>query len=312
MFPKNPFKGSKYDIIKERKRFGLEHIKENEERSFWDKNFFFNKEEEAIKKWIEFEAKNLRDQQPKDVWERIEEEIKDKFIEDYKELKESEKEEIVNKLLKGEYQKLCPKYITVWLLFVLFILSIIGETAILIVQALMGGGFNPIILLYAGLLAVGGSLIGHFMGKFFTKKEAQQRGLYNPDEHSLTRWSWFLILGVALTLFVAFVRAFTDEGFDIQVFILTILLALVVAFFECLYEKEKDKREKAIQEQERALRIYASKRHKESLKRYRNEFYINISEKPEESIVDQNSQAKEHMDMLNHNRESQQNQNPQN
>lgn len=56
---------------------------------------------------------------------------------------------------------------------------------------------------------------------------------------------------------------------------------------------------------------FGFKKHKEILPTYIL-LYEEIVNKPKESVVNQNNQAKEHMDMLNHNRESQQNQNPQN
>lgn len=213
------FEGRDYDI--DQGRFQSIHIPKAKEDDIWKRDFYqeiFNIENKKIEEWI----KNVGPEKNKN-------EIETK-LKQFTEFLSGEKDKILKSFDKDEYRHMYQegKESNKYLIFL--ILSIIGETAILIVQSLMGGGFNPLILLYAGLLAVGGWLLGKVWANFSIKYEAQHKGVYDPTKHPSVFNLIYFILGVALTLFVAFVRAFTDEGFDIQVFILTILLALVVAF----------------------------------------------------------------------------------
>jgi hypothetical protein len=249
------FEGRDYDI--DQGRFQSIHIPKAKEDDIWKRDFYqeiFNIENKKIEEWI----KNVGPQKNKNEIETM--------LKQFTEFLSGEKDKILKSFDKNEYWHMYQegKESNKYLIFL--ILSIIGETAILIVQSLAGGGFNPVILIFAFLLALGGLGIGFFCGQIFRKKEAEQKGIYNPREDNLLLKHWLaLILGVVLTLFVAYVRGVTEEGFDIQVFILTILLALVVAFFEALLKNYLDKREFAMYEQIEALKIYASYKHEELL-----------------------------------------------
>lgn len=166
--------------------------------------------------------------------------------------------------LEAEFVKLKP---TKWL--ILLIIGIFMETAILVVQSAFAGGFNPVIILFAFMLAMGGILLGHSLGYFFFISELRRKGQSSVDEESKIPKSVFMaIIGIILILFVAYVRGFSDEGIDFEVFLLTIVLGLMVATLEGIRENTIIKREEILIYRKLELIKIATKKHCENLGSY--------------------------------------------
>lgn len=163
--------------------------------------------------------------------------------------------------LEAEFVKLKP---TKWL--ILLIIGIVMETAILVVQSVFAGGFNPVIILFAFMLAMGGILLGHSLGYFFFISELRRKGQSSAEEESKIPRSIFMaIVGIILILFVAYVRGMADEGIDFEVFFLTIVLGLMVATLEGVRENTVIKREEILIYRKLELLKIATKKHCENL-----------------------------------------------
>lgn len=166
--------------------------------------------------------------------------------------------------LKGEYQKLGP---TKWLIG--FIIAVLLETSILVIQSVSGGGFNPVILLFAGMLAIGGWMLGDSLGYFFYRNEAIKKGVNSRtiESKKLTHVVMGSI-GLILILFVASIRSFGDEGFYFDVFFITLILGVLVSALEGRRKLETMKRDEIIEFRIIQLKDLASAKHKNSLEQY--------------------------------------------
>lgn len=291
------FKGVEVDS-KKLERFNFTNLKPDEKDKIWDINCLFNKEVEHIKKYfrekileLSMLKGNLTKDEEKKFWEEKWKYIENQLEKTYLMNPDTIKKEEIEKA-KKHYKEQCPSVEKILVWRIVFWLSVIGETLILVVQGLAGGGFNLIILLFAFLLALGGWFCGNFLGAWFWQNNAEKTGTFNPKRDSISRMELFqLFLGVILILFVATIRAvFSTEstGIDFNsmyVFTLTIILGLVVAGTEgsCIYLKKK--RNWCLTNQEDALKMYASEQHADYLKKgvYRNEFFRLVEEIPKEN-----------------------------
>jgi len=151
-----------------------------------------------------------------------------------------------------------------------FVGIIAFETAILIFIGLsQGGGVNPMILVFAGLIFFGSFVTSLLFGDYFFEKEL---GRLSKFERScvLTTIERVIafVFGPILLFFVSGVRAigaYSLKG-KIIVFAVTSFLAFLAAFFEGEARKISKLNKWAIKQQAGALRKYASKLHCESAK----------------------------------------------
>ncbi|MEJ5172806.1 MAG: hypothetical protein WHT47_03755 [Hydrogenothermaceae bacterium] len=140
--------------------------------------------------------------------------------------------------LEEEYNKLNPKK---WL--IALIVGITLETSILIIQSIYGGGFNPVIIIFAFILAMGGILLGQLIGYFFFVSELRKRGQSSHHVESKTGMKIFIgVVGIILIGFISVLRALSDDGLDLGVLSLTVVLGLMVATLEGIREYNKEKR----------------------------------------------------------------------
>lgn len=166
--------------------------------------------------------------------------------------------------LEIEFSKLNPKK---WLF--LLILGIVMETSILVIQSAFSGGFNPVIILFAFLLATGGVMFGHSLGSFFFISELRRKGQSSAEEESgMIRDIFVAVIGVILILFVAWFRGVSDEGIDMEVVLLTVVLGSMVATLEGIRENtERKKKDILIYRRYELLKI-ATRKHCDSLAVY--------------------------------------------
>jgi len=116
----------------------------------------------------------------------------------------------------------------------LFIIGIVAEIIVFLVQAVLGGeGFNPIIILFGIFLGFGSFMFGYGLGKFMIVKRYKQAGVYEEKEKLLDYI--ILIFGLLVIFVIAIVRSglFLAEEFYVGVFIITIILGIIVGLFEC-------------------------------------------------------------------------------
>lgn len=277
---------------KELKRYEFSNLRPHEKNEIWKLDYLFIKENDHIKnryfkeKIQEYEQeKNRNEEFWNKKWEEIEKQLKDTYVMQGDEIIVDELE----KSKKNFYKQLCPSdgKILVWR--IAFCLSVIGETSILLVQGLLGGGFNPMILLFAGLLGLGGWLCGNFLGAWFWQNQVIKLGKFDPKTDSISTTEKFkLFVGGVLIIFVATVRAIfstesevTIDFNSIYIFTLTLILGLVVACTEGVVIYLKKKRDWSLSNQQSALKMYASKRHLELINdgSYRDEFFRLVREK---------------------------------
>ncbi|QER41754.1 hypothetical protein F1847_02930 [Thermodesulfobacterium sp. TA1] len=149
-----------------------------------------------------------------------------------------------------------------WL--ILFILGAIAEVVILLIQAILGGeGFNPFVLIYGGLLAVGSGLLGYGAAHLERIANERRAGVYKPKSKTELYFSIYapILIGIILILFVAAVRGLGDE-FDVRIFLFTVLLGLVVSFFEYKHIMVKKGQEDAFVYLKKKQLVLATQKHK--------------------------------------------------
>lgn len=258
----------------ELKRYTLENLKPGEDEKIWDEYCIYNLEKQhLLNKFFPYKCEQFLQTGDKNHidWEKIRAEIRANYVTEWD-------SEILSKLRDGFYRKHCPSSGEIKAWKIAFILSIIGETTILVIQSIFSGGFNPMILLFAFLLALGGWLVGKFFGKYFWISKLKNLQMYSKQLRLDPSEKGALILGTILIVFVALVRAVfggepeADTIFvfftwsTIYIFLLTILLGATVAFTEAMKLFKIRMREECLISQQKALQMFASKKHDECLK----------------------------------------------
>lgn len=286
------------------RRAGLENLSPSQKDDIWNKDVLYLIEKEYI----------LKDYLPK-LFERVKRGEEGKESLNWQEVKRNlENVYISQDFLKrdpfprGEdfYRKHCPSEGAIWGAWIFLILSIIAETVVLIVQGAMSGGLNPVIFLFAFILAAGGWLLGNFLGAFFYVEKLKSLQEYEISER-LTWIEYFhLALGSILILFIAVVRAvFGGEPEEYEtiiiitwstfyIFALTVLLGLLVAVAKGTVIYLNKKRAWALRKQQEALKAYASIMHEKSMKIYEtrfNELYKEMYKVSEEVERDKNEKS---------------------
>ncbi|MEZ0322882.1 MAG: hypothetical protein ABWJ98_01035 [Hydrogenothermaceae bacterium] len=167
--------------------------------------------------------------------------------------------------LKAEYNRTHPKR---WL--IALIIGILLETSILVVQSLYGGGFNPIIILFAFMLAIGGILLGQWLEFLFYVSEHRNVSQSSEGVEKQNFMKVFLgLVGIILIIFVATVRSISDEeGIDVLVFSITVILGLMVATLEGVREYSVHKLKDLIEYRRIYLRAIATKMHCQNKDKY--------------------------------------------
>lgn len=261
------FFGSAYEGKK--LNFGERADKENlrEESELWKDESFFNLERKVIENQLKkCEEKSKISEDDNCTCGKIREGLKNYLPkkEDV-EILENLKEDYGDDLnLKKEIDKLHP---TRWLIG--FIVAVVLETSVLVVQAIGSGGFNPVILLFAGMLALGGWLLGYGLGGLLAiYKLKKMHSMTNRELGNKPMFFIAVIIGIIVIGFVAVVRSLEDEIFYYVTFFLTIILGGVVAVLEAFRERDSLAKKHIIDSRVKLLRIIASKKHNENIKEY--------------------------------------------
>ncbi len=274
-----------------RLNFGERASKENlrEESELWKDSIFFEIEQKAIENFFEtcVEEKKRGDTQNENCkCGKMIETIKVYLPrgEDARTLREL-KDIYGNDLdLKKLYDKLHP---TRWLIG--FILAVILETSVLVVQALGSGGFNPVILLFAGMLAMGGWVLGYGSGGLFGIYKLKKMGLNtNKESSNKPIFITSVIVGIIIIVFVAVVRSLGDEVFYFETFFLTVILGGLVSLLEALREVDSLTKKHVIDDRIKLLKIKASELHEGNMKNYLEK----IPEECKEEMKNDNSLKK--------------------
>jgi|GEM_PF-3625963 hypothetical protein len=254
------FCNDQYIIYEYEKELIEKNLKDEISRNI--RNFFNNLSVETIKRDIAFSIETLK-KEGKDLTEDgILNILKQKYIKEIEEKKVGEvfrkienytkldvdtrKIEDLEKLYSSHnISALCRKSANLWLF--LFILGAIAETIVLLIQALLSGeGFNPVILIYGGLLATGSFLLGRGFAAFEILRKYKKVGIYTEQELGLPNFPVFFTVGILLILFVSGMRAWGEEIF-IGIFFFTILLGITVSLFEFMHFRTKKMIEDAIE-----------------------------------------------------------------
>jgi len=164
-------------------------------------------------------------------------------------------------------------------MFILFWIAACCEVTIFVVQGVFSGGFNPIIILLAVLLAFGGFLTGAGIGRML------HTGWYNdflnePKEVTGVMWAQ-VVIGLVLIISVAAFRAYGagELAPGVLAFLITILLGALCALFETLHQQVKLKREDCLQRQGQAQTWTAYETHKHNLPRYKELFLNELAQR---------------------------------
>ncbi|GAB6077495.1 hypothetical protein [Hydrogenobaculum acidophilum] len=269
-------------VLEAGKRAGIENLNSGSD-IFADPKAIYDKEQEGIKKYIEnmkYDNETKKDivdicKDPSDEKSKQKiKEIANKLKEIYTEKLDIEKVNKIRNMESGIYRQKFTPSSKIFLFHFLYFMTVMAEIAILVIIGISEGGFNPVILVYGLLILLGSFLIGYGLGDIFYKSElgklGQNEKSFGMHEH-LSKI--YIVLGLLLLLFVAFVRAAGSDSF-IQVFLLTLFLGLVAAIFEGTAWRMHNLNNWAIQRQEEAMRLYASKLHAEDFSDEKYEGHI--------------------------------------
>lgn len=262
-------------------RYRFENLPPGQEDKIWDPDIIFELEKKHLeeKYFPHICEKYKLERNPNIIkWDNLKSQIERTYIE--KDVKTEE----IDRIKEDFYRKLCPLKgeIIAWL--IAFILSVIGETVILLVQSIFAGGFNPMIFLFAFLLALGGWFVGKYLGVFFWISKLKILQMYTPSYKMGVSEYVSLIIGTILILFVALVRAVFGSEIEsvvtyifiswstFYIFILTVILGLTVAFTEGMKIYKSRLRDECIIRQEKAAQYYASQQHQNMIDMYKQMF----------------------------------------
>ncbi|HKS26030.1 MAG TPA: hypothetical protein VJZ76_24780 [Thermoanaerobaculia bacterium] len=192
---------------------------------------------------------------------------------------EKENSTIVDMAKHDAFRVESPTAGAVTRMLILFWVAACCEVTIFVVQGLFSGGFNPIIILLAVLLAFGGFLAGAGLGKMLYASW-HNSFLHEPYPISGIVWAQF-ILGCILMLSVAVFRAYGagELAPGILAFLITILLGALCTLFETLHQLAKLKREACLLRQGQAQTWTAYATHRVNLARYRELFLSQLAQR---------------------------------
>ena len=250
--------GKRADIENISPDHGVEYIFENP-------RVLYDLEKEAIAKHIKTRTDELCNNEEEK--KKLIQTIKDHYCRGY----EKDDITIINEAIKDNLFKRKFHSTSAIIGYTAAFFGIIAfEMAILIIIGLsQGGGFNPMILVFAGLILVGSFVTSLLFGDYFFEKELGRLSKFDRS-YVLTTIERALafVFGPILLLFVSGVRAIGAYSLEekIIVFTVTFVLALVAAIFEGVAHKLSELNKWAIDQQVNALRKYASKLHCESAK----------------------------------------------
>jgi len=178
-----------------------------------------------------------------------------------------------------KYRGESPTSSAVTRLLILFWIAACCEVTIFVVQGIFSGGFNPIIILLAVLLAFGGFLTGAGLGRML---DAGWQNSFLHESHPVSGIVWAqVILGCVLMLSVAVFRAYGAGELvpGILAFLITMLLGALCALFETLHQQAKLKREACLLRQGQAQTWTAYATHRVNLPRYKELFLSDLAQR---------------------------------
>jgi len=254
-------------------RVSRDHISlEFTEDHFWTNyRLFFDRERECIEKEIKKIIEENKNKEPEALWREIEDKIKGIYVSI-----EEQDPNFLEKIKKSEFFKNVPEQRKIFVWKLLFIFSILFETLVLVFQSIFGGEFNPVILIFAFILAAGGFLLGEVLGDYLVYEHFAKKGEAKPAYTPGTIKTILMGLGGLIAiLFVAFLRSLGTDEINEKVTIigLTILLGFIVAVADAYKKKLIEIRKHYIEEQEKGLKMMASKLHGDYLENYKRFFY---------------------------------------
>lgn len=192
---------------------------------------------------------------------------------------EKENSTIVDMAKHDAFRVESPPAGAVTRMLILFWVAACCEVAVFVIQGIFSGGFNPVIILLAILLAFGGFLTGAGIGKML------HAGWYNSflhEPHPVSGIVWAqVVLGCVLMLSVAVFRAYGAGELvpGILAFLITMLLGALCALFETLHQQAKLKREACLLRQGQAQTWTAYATHRVNVLRYKELFLSELAQR---------------------------------
>ncbi|MBI2884218.1 MAG: hypothetical protein HYY11_10015 [Candidatus Methylomirabilis oxyfera] len=235
----------------------------------WDINLIFRLEKKCIDDHLVEQAGAAWGERGLDGaingWDALENAIKGSYLKSRVALNTN----IYNAANSGQLKNEAPTNGQIRKITALFVLSVIAEISVMLVQLLFDpDNFNIFAIAYALMLAVGGVAqgwgVGHLQGKSWRAKT--NRPL--EGEQSLSYWM-AVGIGTLLILFIAAARSSgAFEPFTMFLtFGVTLIFGEVVAFFEALREKYKYVRDALLNDMLHAQQMEAPDAHSKELKR---------------------------------------------
>jgi len=250
--------GKRADIENISAEYDVEYIFENP-------RVLYDLEKEAIAKHIRTRADELCNNEEEK--KKLIQTIKDDYCRSY----EKDDITIINEATKDNLFKRKFHSTSAIILYTAMFVGIIAlETAILIFIGLsQGGGVNPMILVFAGFIFLGSFVTSLLFGDYFFEEELGRLNKFERSRVMTTgKRTLAFLFGPILLIFVSGIRAIGAYSLKekIIVFIVTLFLAFLAAFFEGVAHEFSKLNGWAIEQQVKALRKYASKLHCESAK----------------------------------------------
>jgi len=212
------------------------------EEELWDINSLFALQDDAINKhlddlagndWAQYKDINLLNKHSEDVVD----EIKDFYAKAPPKINQK----LFSDAVKGVLEKGSPKKRQISTMKIGFYIALVVEAAVMVVQQVFTGDFNPFIIVLAVLLGLGGFMQGLGIGRQLVANWLIGTGRVIKDEQAKGHSPgtiWMLIRISAVRGFGA-----SNPIQFILVFFVTLLFGEAVSIFEALAVKYKDMRE---------------------------------------------------------------------
>jgi hypothetical protein len=218
--------------------------------NLWDVNLIFNLEKEIIDREIEKRAGgNWRRLNNEDDAIAQSDAIIKQIASSYDPPDEEPDPRIYDEARSGKLQLMSPTVKMITTMRIAFLVAVLAELSVLVLQAVFTGDFNPFIIVLGIFLALGGFLQGMGIGNLLTRNWKIQAGRIQRGESLAV--SWLLIgIGSALILLISALRASGSSGtsYFLLVFLVTLFFGEAVAICEAIKVRYSSIRSVLLQE----------------------------------------------------------------
>jgi hypothetical protein len=230
----------------------------------WDFHLVFNLEKEAIDNYLREQAgANWRELKSVQAAQEQMPDLNNSIAATYAPSGDKPIQRVYDDAARGSLRLEAPTNGKIRAMTTLLVLSVIAESTVMLIQQVLATDFNPFILVFAFMLAVGGFLQGHGVGNLIFRRWKEDTRRAEKGDRPLIYWIEVSV-GTLLILLIASARSvFLFEPLMIfLLFSVTLFFGEAVSLFEALREKYKSMRILLLAEMLQAQKWQANMSHR--------------------------------------------------